>query len=111
MTLYDDGRVIVTEDAVILQRYYFPFGQRKLIRLTDIEAVDIRPIDWLSRWRLWGSSNLRNWLPLDLGRPRRKRMIVLDVGRRLRPTCTPDDVDRVGELIGASVAGAAPHHP
>ncbi len=44
----------------------------------------------LNRFRPWGSSDLRRWLPLDIWRPIKSTLVTLDVaGARPRPACTP----------------------
>lgn len=62
---------------------------------------------WLTgKVRLWESSVPRTWLPLDLGRPRKQTILVLDLGRRVRPALTPDEPDRVAALIRERIDGA-----
>jgi hypothetical protein len=42
------------------------------------------------RFRIWGSSDFRRWLPLDIGRPFKSTLITLDVpGTRPAPAFTP----------------------
>jgi hypothetical protein len=98
--LYDDGRVLLDEDGVTLRRYYFPTGAAKRISFRDIRGVEDRPMGWLTgRGRGWGTSHPGYWLPLDLGRARRDTLVVLDLGRRVKPAFTPDDPQRVVEII------------
>lgn len=49
--------------------------------------------------RLWGSGDLRHWLPLDLSRPQKEKALILEVGKWVRPVITPDDPDRVLALL------------
>ncbi|MGB3735746.1 MAG: hypothetical protein WA964_12360 [Ilumatobacter sp.] len=96
---YADDTVRIDATTLTLPRYYFPTGRAKVVQLDDIVATEVRPVGWMTRWRLWGSSNLTNWLPLDFGRPKKQQAVVLDLGGRIRPTFTPDDPDRVVELL------------
>ena len=42
------------------------------------------------RFRIWGSSDLRRWLPLDVWRPIKSTLVTLDVaGARPKPAITP----------------------
>ena len=42
------------------------------------------------RFRLWGSSDLRRWLPLDIYRPIKSTLVTFDVaGSFPDPACTP----------------------
>ena len=54
----------------------------------------------LHRFRIWGSSDLRRWLPLDVRRPLRSTLITLDVpGTRPSPAFTPADPDEFTALL------------
>jgi hypothetical protein len=54
----------------------------------------------MHRFRIWGSSDLRRWLPLDVRRPLRSTLITLDVpGTRPRPAFTPADPDEFTALL------------
>ena len=50
-----------------------------------------------------GTTDPRTWLPLDLRRPRKDKLLVFDVGERVRPCVGPDDPDRVVELVRTRV--------
>jgi hypothetical protein len=55
--------------------------------------------------RIWGTTVPGYWLPLDLERPRKQTLVVLDIGRRVRPAVSPDDPDRVLDLLRERMAG------
>lgn len=99
--LHDEPTLRIDADSVTIRRYYFPIGRAKVIPRDQIRSVNVRPTTWATRWRLWGSTNLRNWLPLELGRYRKQRLIEIDIGSRVRPTVTPDDPDRVARLLNS----------
>lgn len=99
-TLYDDDRVVLDRHGVTLRRYYFPLGRSRLIGYEQIQSIEQHPNSWLAvRGRLWGTGTPRYWLPLDLGRPWRRTLVVLDVGDRFRPAFTPKDPERVLEIL------------
>lgn len=98
---YADDTVRIDSETVTISRYYFPIGRPKTIALESIVAADVRPTNWMMRWRLWGSSNLTDWLPLDMSRPKKQQAVLLDLGKRIRPTFTPDDPERVVELLAS----------
>jgi hypothetical protein len=57
------------------------------------------------RFRIWGSSDLRRWLPLDVWRPIKSTLVTLDVtGTRPKPAFTPqrpkEFLDMLDELLG-----------
>jgi hypothetical protein len=105
---YDDGLVQLDSEAITLRRYHFPSGTSKVITLDSIRKYESRPLGlFIHRLRIWGSSDLRRWLPLDMHRPFRSTLITLDVpGTRPSPAFTPADPVRfmalLDELLGRS---------
>lgn len=58
------------------------------IRGYRAEALGI----WMQRLRIWGSSDLRRWLPLDVRRPVKSTLVTLDIpGTWPSPAFTPED--------------------
>jgi hypothetical protein len=90
---YDDGLVQLDRQALTLRRYHFPSGTAKVIPLQAIKSYRADPLGmWTQRFRLWGTSDLRRWLPLDARRPTRSTLITLDVpGVWPSPAFTPAD--------------------
>jgi hypothetical protein len=79
--LYDDGLIQLDQEAITLRRYHFPSGTSKIIPLRSIRGYDAEPLGtFLHRFRIWGSSDLRRWLPLDMWRPIKSTLVTLDVG-------------------------------
>jgi len=95
---YDDGRIQLDREALTLRRYHFPSGTSKVIPLRDIRSYRAEPLGlFLQRFRLWGSSDLRRWLPLDIYRPIKSTLVTFDVaGSYPHPACTPV---RPGEFL------------
>ncbi|MCK0176238.1 hypothetical protein [Mycolicibacterium sp. F2034L] len=89
---YDDGQVQLDKRAITLRRYHFPSGTAKVIPLSNVRGYTAEPLNLMHRYRLWGSSDLRRWLPLDMRRPLKSTLVTLDVdGHRWRPAFTPAD--------------------
>ncbi len=88
---YDDGLVQLDRYALTLRRYHFPSGTAKVIPLHSIRGYRAEPLGfWMQRFRLWGSSDLRRWLPLDIYRPVKSTLVTLDVpGTYPSPAFTP----------------------
>jgi hypothetical protein len=87
---YDDGMIQLDREAITLRRYHFPSGTSKIIPLRSIRGYRAEPLGWMHRYRLWGSSDLRRWLPLDVRRPLKSTLVTLDVAdNRWRPAFTP----------------------
>ena len=103
--LYDDGGLLLDEDGVTIRRYYFPWAGSKRIPYRQLRHAEARPMGALTgRARIWGTTVPRYWLPLDLGRPRKQTLVVLDIGRRVRPAISPDDPDQVLDLLRERMA-------
>ena len=97
---YDDGRAVLDRDGITLRRYYFPTGRSKHIPYGQIHSVEVRTMDWLSgKGRGWGSGHPRYWLPLDTSRPRKDKLVVLDLGSYVHPSFSPDEPDRVVAIL------------
>jgi hypothetical protein len=98
---YDDGLVQLDREAITLRRYHFPSGTSKVIALSSIRAYTAKPLGlFVHRFRIWGSSDLRRWLPLDMRRPFKSTLITLDVpGTRPSPAFTPAQPDEFIALL------------
>lgn len=89
---YDDGLVQLDREAITLRRYHFPSGTSKVIPLRSVRGYHAEPLGmFMHRFRIWGSSDLRRWLPLDVWRPLRSTLVTLDVaGTKPAPAFTPE---------------------
>jgi hypothetical protein len=98
--LYDDGNVVLDSEGITLRRYYFPTGASKRIPYREVREFEVRSMGWWTgKGRGWGTAHPGYWLPLDIGRPRKDTLVVLDVGRRVKPAFSPDDPARVLEIL------------
>lgn len=93
---YDDGGVACTEDALVIRRYYFPFGDKR-IPYTKIKQVREMPMGGLTgRYRIWGSGDFVHWYNLDSGRPNKSIQFIIELsGASVRPVITPRDPSAV----------------
>jgi hypothetical protein len=99
---YDDGRVALTDDALVIRKYYFPFGDKRL-PYGDITNVRRRPLaPLMEKWRIWGSSDFVHWFNYDPGRPRKDTALeITQSGHGARPVITPDNPDEVAAELAA----------
>jgi hypothetical protein len=97
--LYSDHTVTVDGTGITIHRYTFPLARDKHLDFDDIVTLSVLPTSRWSRWRLWGSSNLHNWFPLDNTRTKASHLVEIDLGGRIRPSFTPRDPEAVAELI------------
>jgi hypothetical protein len=98
---YDDGVVQLDRAAITLRRYHFPSGTSKVIALDTIRGYKAESLGLLThRFRIWGTSDFRRWLPLDVHRPLRSTLITLDIpGTRPSPAFTPTRPDEFTALL------------
>ncbi|BBY33509.1 hypothetical protein BST33_14990 [Mycolicibacter minnesotensis] len=99
---YDDGLVALDRRAITLRRYHFPSGTSKVIPLSAVRDYRAEPLGMLThRFRIWGSSDLRRWLPLDIRRPMRSTLITLDLDGDSwpHPAFTPADPESFQALL------------
>lgn len=104
---YDDGLVQLDRTAITLRRYHFPSGTSKVIALSAVRGYKAESLGlFAQRFRIWGSSDLRRWLPLDVSRPFKSTLITLDVpGTWPAPACTPARPDEFLALLDELLAG------
>jgi hypothetical protein len=97
--LYRDRYVICDEEALTIRFYYFPIGDKR-IPYARIRGVKEHQMGiWTGQWRIWGSGDLRHWFHLDPTRPRKRKALIVDKGDWVRAVITPDDPDRVLEIL------------
>jgi len=104
---YDDGLVQLDRHALTLRRYHFPSGTAKVIPLRAIKGYRTQPLGVLAqRFRIWGTSDLRRWLPLDVRRPLKSTLVTLDVpGTWPSPAFTPADPDSFVTMLAELLDG------
>ncbi len=76
----------------------------KTIPYTKILSIEQRPA---SRGRVWGTGNFIHWHNLDVGRPRKKTGLVIDLGRHIKPVVTPDDPGAVIRILARHGIGVS----
>lgn len=96
--IYDDGH-IRCDDSQLVIRWYYLWGAKR-IPYSKIQEVSRKPLTlYRGKWRIWGSGDLVHWWNLDGQRPTKSEALILNVGGRVLPSITPDDVDRVEEIL------------
>jgi hypothetical protein len=103
--LYSDGVLVVDTTGLTLRHYYFPWAGAKRIEYSAIRRAEARPMTWLTgKGRWWGTSRPGYWLPLDLHRSSKSTLLVFDLGGRVKPCVSPDEPERVLELLRSRVS-------
>jgi hypothetical protein len=99
--IYSDSLVIITSEAIIFKRYYYPRCEPKRVMLSDIKSiVPKRPSLWNGKWRLHGTGTFTTWFPEDQNRPDRDRIFFVKQKRKwLKIAFTVEDSRRVEEIL------------
>jgi hypothetical protein len=101
---YEDAEIRCDSGGLTIRRYY-PWGAKR-IRYESIKRVEQLPLTGVNavrRWRIWGSGDFLHWWNFDRQRPHKRMALVLDVGRRIRPTITPDAPAAVETVLGTRI--------
>lgn len=102
--LYEDAGLLLDEDGITIRRYYFPLAAPKRVAYNKIRGVRAKPMSRASgKGRIWGTSNPRYWFPLDGARGSKQTLLILELGRWVRPCITPEDPDKVIALLKTRV--------
>ena len=76
-TIYIDNLIKITNNNILFQDYYFPFGSKE-IDLSEIKNVVVKEPTLLNgKWRLHGSGDFRTWFPRDWKRPIRDKIFIM----------------------------------
>jgi len=101
--LYDDGKIVCDDRSLVIRTYYL-WGAAKTIPYSAIRSVTKRPLTGVTgKWRIWGSGDFVHWWNLDTKRPSKNTALMIDLGKRVVPTITPDDPDAVERILSEHI--------
>jgi hypothetical protein len=70
--------VDVSDEEMIIKKFYFPIPFSKKIKINQIESISIQNPELLNgKLRIWGSGDLKTWFPLDFGRSKRNKIFII----------------------------------
>jgi hypothetical protein len=98
--LYKDDGVTLTNTYIQINKYYFPLATSKLVLFDEIESVELNSTEGATH--SWGTCTkyMNNWFPLDRKRSGKKKFIALRIkNKNIKPSFTPDDPDKVFQII------------
>ena len=79
--LYSDKLIEVCNDSILIRKYYFPFGSKR-VSLADIESVTAYNPTLLSgAYRYWGTGDFRTWYPPD-NRSKRDKIFIMKLRKK-----------------------------
>jgi hypothetical protein len=98
--IYEDKYVRITDKDLTLFWYYFPFGQNKTIKFSEIKEVKMEELKALyGKYRLWGMDLNCHWYPLDNFRFRKTHYVKIDTGSQIKPCFTPDNINEIFHIL------------
>ena len=98
--LYEDDGLVLDEDGITIRRYYFLLTAPKRVAYNKIRGVRAKPMSWASRKRRFlGAADPRYRLPRDIHRASKQTLLILELGRWVKPCITPEDPARVIALL------------
>lgn len=97
---YSDKLVEITDDSITFKNCYFPLGSKR-VQFARIDRVESKESSLVSgKWRLWGTSFVPRWFPLDWKRPSTDKIFVVQLrDSRRRIGFTAEDSTRVEVLL------------
>ncbi|MDY6785929.1 MAG: hypothetical protein SW833_25840 [Cyanobacteriota bacterium] len=101
--LYEDQYLVCDDDAMTLHWYYFPIGSKR-IPYSKIRSIQEEEMNLLTgKLRIWGMGLTPEWFHLDPQRPEKNKCIIIDDGEWARSVITPEEHDRVLQILRAKV--------
>lgn len=101
--IYEDENLICDNFGITIKWYFFPFGEKK-IPYNSIRNVAERSMELFSgQGRIWGMDLSPEWFHLDPKRPFKDKCIVIDIGEWIKPTITPENHNRVWQILQEQV--------
>jgi hypothetical protein len=78
---YSDKLVEISQDAILIHNYYFPFGSKRIV-LIDIESITVyAPSLLIGKYRYWGTGDFQTWYPRD-NRFKRDKIFLMKLKQR-----------------------------
>ncbi|CAF1092056.1 unnamed protein product [Didymodactylos carnosus] len=107
--VYTNDYVTCYDNYLIVHDYYFPFGNRKMIKYADIDKCELGYIDELgfSKIKLWGMALSPIWWPADLHRHTgREKYILLDTQQwpKIGITMNDNEIDQIYYFISSKLS-------
>jgi hypothetical protein len=89
--LYEDAGLVLDEDGITIRRYYLLLSAPKRVAYNKIRGIKAKPVGWASFARRIS----RYRLPRDVHRAANQTLLILEMGRWIKPCITPEDPARV----------------
>lgn len=100
-TLYEDKLIKITNQSILLKKYYFPTLKSKNIPNIAIDYIKVvKPTLLTGKFRYWGTTDLTRWFPMDFLRSKRDAIFILNrKNKRILVCFTVEDAQKVKEIL------------
>ena len=79
--LYGDRLIEISGHSILIRRYYFPFGSKR-VDFADIESITVyKPTLFSGKYRYWGTGDFRTWYPPD-DRSKRDKIFIMKLKKK-----------------------------
>lgn len=97
--LYKDKSILITDQDITINSYYFPLGQSKVISWNQVKKISSQTMTVLNgKYRVWGMGLAPYWFNSDW-RADKDQMLVIDTGHFIKSAITPDDFEAATKAI------------
>lgn len=98
--LYSDKLIEISDDSILIRRYYFPFGSKR-VNISDIENITAyKTSSHFDICRYWGTGDFHTYYPPDIRRPKRDKIFIMKIKKKYwRPGLTVEDSKTVLDLL------------
>lgn len=97
---YSDEHITITNNEIIINKYYFPFSKKKVIKLNKIKRVEKIKLELMNgKYKFSGLSFNLWWFHMDRKRPTKDYCIIIHDGSVIKPAITPNNIDQVYDIL------------
>jgi hypothetical protein len=106
MNLYEDNGMFLDEEGITVTSYLYPGHQRHIpyASIVDYQLIELGTFTGRHRLVGLGFRRPRNFFHWDRKRSTKTHSVGLDTGGVIHPTISPDDHDRVMQLLEQHVS-------
>lgn len=104
---YTDQSLAIDSDGITIGNYRYPGHDRRIpfSSIAGFETITLGPLTGRFRLVGFGFTRPRHFFPWDRKRRTGQQAIALDLGKFVRPVISPEDHERVVQILNATSAG------
>ena len=100
-TNYSDEFIILNKDELTINKYYYPFKKKKIIKIGNINNIKLIEMDRMSgKYTFYGFCWKFYWYHLDKKRPQKKFAIIInEKNNSITIGITPNDTQKCFQVL------------